>query len=255
MSRIIAIINQRGGVGKTTTAVHLTAALTQRRRRVLLCDLDPQGAAVSRMGINRTFHFPTLYQVFVDTIPPEKALLRTKHGHLLPSHKELAGISASWAGFPKREQPLNQVLEYLSPQYDYILLDCPPSLQLLTLYALRAADTFLVPVSCQYYALDGLSALLSTARLVKQHQNPSLQLEGFLFTLFDSRSNLSLQVAQEVKRHFPNQVWATVIPYDERLSNPLAVPRTSHSPGIQAYQALAQELLQQHKISRHRANG
>lgn len=251
MARIIAIVNQKGGVGKTTTTVNLTAALTALGKRVLLCDFDPQANATSGMGVDKNAASPNVYDALISGAEPQKAVVSTKHGDVLPSNKALAGAGVEMIALPEREYLLKKVLTALSPSYDYIFIDCPPSLELLTVNALCAAGSLLVPVQCEYYALEGLSDLLTTVRLVKRSLNPAIALEGVLLTMFDSRTNLSLQVAEEVKRHFPGQVYATVIPRNVRLSEAPShgKPVTAYDPysrGAEAYRALAEELVLLH---------
>ena len=252
MAKIIAVVNQKGGVGKTTTTVNLTAALVEQGKKVLLCDFDPQANATSGMGLDKNTASPNVYDVLINGAEPEKAVLHSKYGDVLPSNKALAGAGIEMIGMENREKLLKNALDALSPSYDYILIDCPPSLELLTVNALCAAHTLLVPVQCEYYALEGLSDLLSTVRLVKRGLNPKLALEGVLLTMFDSRTNLSLQVAEEVKRHFPGQVYATVIPRNVRLSEAPShgKPVTAYdrlSRGADAYIALAKEMIEIHQ--------
>lgn len=252
MARIIAIVNQKGGVGKTTTTVNLTAALSELGKRVLLCDFDPQANATSGMGVDKNAVSPNVYDVLINGADPLKAVVPTKYGDVLPSNKALAGAGVEMIGLPEREYLLKKALTALSPSYDYIFIDCPPSLELLTVNALSAAGSLLVPVQCEYYALEGLSDLLTTVRLIKRSLNPTLALEGVLLTMFDSRTNLSLQVAQEVKRHFPGQVYATVIPRNVRLSEAPShgKPVSDYDPysrGAEAYAALADELAAIHQ--------
>ena len=252
MAKIIAVVNQKGGVGKTTTTVNLTAALVEQGKQVLLCDFDPQANATSGMGLDKNTASPNVYDVLINGAEPEKAVLHSKYGDVLPSNKALAGAGIEMIGMENREKLLKNALDALSPSYDYILIDCPPSLELLTVNALCAAHTLLVPVQCEYYALEGLSDLLSTVRLVKRGLNPKLALEGVLLTMFDSRTNLSLQVAEEVKRHFPGQVYATVIPRNVRLSEAPShgKPVTAYdrlSRGADAYIALAKEMIEIHQ--------
>ena len=251
MARIIAIVNQKGGVGKTTTTVNLTAALHALGKRVLLCDLDPQANATSGMGVDKNAASPNVYDVLINGADPKKAVVSTRYGDVLPSNKALAGAGMEMIGVDDRENLLKRALDLLSPGYDYILIDCPPSLELLTVNALCAAGTLLVPVQCEYYALEGLSDLLATVRLVKRKLNPRLALEGVLLTMFDSRTNLSLQVAEEVKRYFPGQVYATVIPRNVRLSEAPShgKPVSAYDPysrGAEAYAALAAEIVSIH---------
>ena len=247
MARIIAVVNQKGGVGKTTTTVNLTAALAALGKKVLLCDFDPQANATSGMGVDKNTASPNVYDVLINGADPQKAVVSTRYGDVLPSNKALAGAGIEMIGIEGREKLLKNALDALSPGYDFILIDCPPSLELLTVNALCAAQTLLVPVQCEYYALEGLSDLLATVRIVKRGLNPGLGLEGVLLTMFDSRTNLSLQVAQEVKRHFPGQVFATVIPRNVRLSEAPShgKPITAYDPysrGAEAYTALAEEV-------------
>ena len=251
MARIIAIVNQKGGVGKTTTTVNLTAALSALGKKVLMCDFDPQANATSGMGVDKNAASPNVYDTLINGADPHKAVVSTKYGDVLPANKALAGAGIEMIGLPQREYLLKQVLETLAPNYDYIFIDCPPSLELLTVNALCAAGSLLVPVQCEYYALEGLSDLLTTVRLVKRSLNPTIALEGVLLTMFDSRTNLSLQVAEEVKRHFPGQVYATVIPRNVRLSEAPShgKPVTAYDPysrGAEAYRALAEELVSIH---------
>ena len=248
MAKIIAVVNQKGGVGKTTTTVNLTAALHDLGRRVLLCDFDPQANATSGMGVDKNAASPNVYDLLISDAAPEKAVVSTKYGDVLPSNKALAGAGIEMIGIDSREMLLKNTLDALSDRYDFILIDCPPSLELLTVNALCAAHSLLVPVQCEYFALEGLSDLLATVRLVKRKLNPDLVMEGVLLTMFDSRTNLSLQVAEEVKRHFPGQVYATVIPRNVRLSEAPShgKPITAYdaySRGAEAYRLLAEEMI------------
>ena len=253
MAKTIAIVNQKGGVGKTTTCVNLAAALKNLGLRVLVCDFDPQANSTSGFGVDKTSS-PNIYDVLLNGADPAKAVAATVYGDVLPSSKALAGASIEMIGLERREYQLRESLDQLKARYDYILIDCPPSLELLTLNALCAADTVLVPVQCEYYALEGLSDLLSTIRIVKRSLNPEIALEGVVLTMYDGRTNLSMQVAEEVKRHFPGQVYATVIPRNVRLSEAPSYGKPvsaydSLSRGAEAYDALAHELLEHNQFA------
>ena len=248
MGKIIAVVNQKGGVGKTTSAVNLTAALTECGKRVLLCDFDPQANATSGLGINRKKITKTVYDVVINDVPAKEAVISTKHGDVLPSTADLAGAGVELITMPDANYRLAKALATLKDQYDAILIDCPPSLELLTINALAAADSILVPVQCEYYALEGLSDLMSTLRLIKQRINPKLEIFGVALTMFDGRTNFSTQVAQEVRRHFPGKVFATVIPRNIRLAEAPShgLPVTAYdrsSRGSQAYRDMAAEII------------
>lgn len=247
MAKVISIVNQKGGVGKTTTCVSLTAALTEQKKRVLLCDFDPQANSTSGMGVDKTVS-KGVYEVLVSDIPAAEAVAHTRFGDVLPSNKALAGAGIELIGMENREYLLRDALETLRPQYDYIFIDCPPSLELLTLNALCASNSILVPVQGEYFALEGLSDLMNTVRIVRRSLNPRLELEGVLLTMFDGRTNLAMQVAEEVKHYFPGKVYATVIPRNVRLSEAPShgKPITAYdrsSRGAEAYTALAKEFL------------
>ncbi|MCI5690677.1 MAG: AAA family ATPase [Clostridiales bacterium] len=248
MGKTIAFVNQKGGVGKTTSCVSLGACLQAAGARVLVCDFDPQGNATSGFGVDKGTVFPTVYDVLIGGTPVDHAILHTPYVDLLPANKALAGASVEMIGLDRREYLLKGVLSQVAGQYDFVLIDCPPSLELLTLNCLCAADTVLVPVQCEYYALEGLSDLLTTIRLVKGKLNPAIDLEGLLLTMYDGRTNLSMQVAEEVKRHFPGKVFATVIPRNVRLSEAPSHGKPVHvydgsSRGAVAYKRLTEELL------------
>ena len=247
MGKIIAIVNQKGGVGKTTTCVSLVAALKEQGKRVLLCDFDPQANATSGMDVDKTLT-RGIYDVLINGIAPDKRVAVTKYGDVLPSCKELAGAGIELIAMDNREMLLKNALQQISSNYDYIFIDCPPSLELLTLNALCAADSVIVPVQAEYFALEGLSDLMNTIRIVRRSLNKSLELEGVLLTMYDTRTNLAMQVAEEVKRFFPGKVYSTVIARNVRLSEapshgkPItAYDRTSR--GFEAYTALAQEFM------------
>lgn len=257
MAKTIAVVNQKGGVGKTTTCVNLAAVLKAAGVRVLLCDFDPQGNATSGFGVDKTAVSRTVYDVLINGADCHRAVVSTPYGDILPANKSLAGATVEMISMERREYLLKDALETVEDAYDFILIDCPPSLELLTLNGLCAAETVLVPVQCEYYALEGLSDLLSTIRIVKRSLNPSIELEGVLLTMFDGRTNLSMQVAQEVKRHFPGKVYASVIPRNIRLSEAPShgKPVTAYDPfsrGAEAYRLLAEELLEKNQMLRER---
>ena len=251
MAKTIAVVNQKGGVGKTTTCVNLAAALTVKGCRVLVCDFDPQGNATSGFGVDKNTT-PSIYDVIINGADPGKAVVSTRWADVLPANKALSGATVELISMERREYRLKDALALVGKGYDFIFIDCPPSLELLTLDALCAADALLVPVQCEYYALEGLSDLLYTVRLAKKSLNRALELEGVVLTMYDGRTNLSLQVAEEVKRHFPGKVYASVIPRNVRLSEapshgkPISA-YDSLSRGAEAYAALAEEFLSQNK--------
>lgn len=252
MAKTIAIVNQKGGVGKTTTCVNLTAALHNLGKRVLLCDFDPQANSTSGMGIDKSVSLG-VYDVIIGEAESGNAIVKTDYGDVLPSNKALAGAGIELISMEHREYLLKNALAKVNQQYDFIFIDCPPSLELLTLNALCASNSILVPVQGEYYALEGLSDLMNTVRIVRRSLNSSLYLEGVLLTMYDGRTNLALQVAQEVKHYFPGQVYATVIPRNVRLSEApshgkpiFSYDRTSR--GAEAYDALAKEFLKNNRV-------
>lgn len=247
MGKTIAVVNQKGGVGKTTTAVNLTAALTELGQKVLLCDFDPQANATSGFGIEKKKVKNSIYEVLIKNIPVQDAIVHTNYGDVLPSSANLAGAAVELLYTDGREHQLENVMKPIKEQYDVILIDCPPSLEMLTLNSLAAADSILVPVQCEYYALEGLSDLMSTLRMVKKKVNPQLDIFAVALTMFDGRTNFSTQVAQEVRRHFPGKVFATVIPRNIRLSEAPShgLPVTAYdksSKGAIAYREMAKEI-------------
>lgn len=247
MGKIIAVVNQKGGVGKTTSAVNLTAALNELGLRVLLCDFDPQANATSGMGLDKRKIKYSAYDVTINEVPMEDAVVHTEYGDILPSSSDLAGAAVELIGADHRERQLEKALFRIKEKYDIIFIDCPPSLELLTLNGLCAADGILVPVQCEYFALEGLSDLMSTLRMVKKRLNPRLEIFGVALTMFDGRTNFSTQVAQEVRKHFPGKVFTAVIPRNIRLAEAPShgVPVTVYdrgSRGAAAYRAMAEEI-------------
>jgi chromosome partitioning protein len=253
MSRVIAIANQKGGVGKTTTAINLGAGLAIAERRTLIIDMDPQGNATSGLGVPRQREEGSLYDVLVEGDALDSVVVRHVHFPFLdvaPASQDLVGAEVELVDRPRRELLLRDAVAPLRERYDFILVDCPPSLGLLTLNTLAAADTVLIPIQCEFYALEGLSQLLNTVRLVQQSLNPRLQIEGVLLTMFDQRLNLSRQVAEEAKEYFGSRVFRSVIPRNVRLAEapsfgkPIALYDVL-SVGAQSYIALARELIAQ----------
>ena len=247
MGKIIAVVNQKGGVGKTTTAVNLTAALHDLGLKMLLVDFDPQANASSGLGVDKRHLKHSVYDVIINGVAASTAIVKTPFGDVLPSHPDLAGAGVELLSMGSPNYRLAEELRKVKDFYDLILIDCPPSLELLTLNGLCAADGILVPVQCEYYALEGLSDLMSTLRAVKRKLNPNLEIFGVALTMFDGRTNFSAQVAQEVRRHFPGKVFATVIPRNIRLAEAPShgIPVTAYdrlSRGAVAYKAMAEEI-------------
>ncbi len=250
MGKIIAVVNQKGGVGKTTTTVNLTATLGEKGKKTLLVDIDPQANATSGLGIDKRETEKTTYDVLIGSAKPEEIVLKTdfKGVDLMPSGIALAGAEVELVEMTRREGRLKAALASLRDQYDYLLIDCPPSLGLLTLNALCAADTLLVPIQCEYYALEGLSQLMTTVRQVKRLYNPPLELEGVVMTMYDKRLNLTRQVMQEVEKFYPRKVFSTVIPRTVRLSEAPSYGQPINyydhsSKGAKAYRKLTEEIL------------
>jgi chromosome partitioning protein len=251
MSRVIAIANQKGGVGKTTTAINLGAGLAVAEKRTLVIDMDPQGNATSGFGIDRAEIEQSIYDVLIGSTALDGIIRRGLHFPFLdvaPSTRDLVGAEVELVERSGRELVLREAIAAVRERYDFVLVDCPPSLGLLTLNTLAAADTVLIPIQCEFYALEGLSQLLNTVRLVQQNLNPELEIEGVLLTMFDQRLNLSRQVADEAKQYFGNRVFRSVIPRNVRLAEapsfgkPIVVYDVV-SAGSQSYLALARELI------------
>lgn len=248
--KIVAIANQKGGVGKTTTAVNLSACLAEQGKRVLLVDADPQGNSTSGLGMKKEGDENSIYDVLINEVLVDSATRDTmiETLKLLPAHISLAGAEVELVNMLAREQVLKRALHATKQTYDYVFIDCPPSLGLLTLNALTAANTLLVPIQCEFYALEGLSLLMNTVKLVRKSLNPELDVEGVVLTMFDSRTNLSMQVVEEVKKFFKNKVYDTIIPRSVRLGEApsFGLPISRYAPGsagATAYCALASEMI------------
>lgn len=254
MGKIIAVFNQKGGVGKTTSTVNIAACLGEQKKKILLVDLDPQGNATGGFGIIKKSLTRSVYTALLEPQTAAECLVETACNNVtvLPSNIDLTGAEIELAQIEHRESRLKAALAPLRERFDFILIDCPPALGLLAINALTAADTFLVPIQCEYYALEGLSQLMSTARQVKRLFNPHIEMEGVLLTMFDSRLNLTTQVVNEVKRFFPNKIYKTPIPRSVRLAEApsFGQPITlydKHSKGCKAYMEVAREIIKQNK--------
>lgn len=249
MGKIISVANQKGGVGKTTTTVNLGTILAKKGKNILLIDADPQGNATSGLGVTKDVEL-SVYDVLIGETEVEETLQETiiKNLRICPSNISLAGAEVQLVPMMSREQRLKTKLDKVKDKYDYILIDCPPSLGLITLNAFTASDSVLIPIQCEYFALEGLGQLLNTVNLVKKHLNKNLDIEGALLTMYDARTNLSNQVVKEVKKYFENKVYKTVIPRNVRLSEApsYGMPITVYDPkskGAKAYEKFAKELL------------
>ena len=254
MGKAIAIFNQKGGVGKTTTNINLSACLAMKNKKMLVLDIDPQGNTTSGLGISKKNLGLTTYDILVDgdAVDPRDAILHTavKNLDIIPASVQLAGAEVELVQLEGREKRLKKALDRVRDQYDYIFIDCPPSLGLLTINSLTAVDSVLIPIQCEFYALEGVSQLMSTVDLVKRSSNPNLQIQGVILSMFDGRTNLSIQVVEEVKRFFRNKVYKTVIPRNVRLAEApsYGMPITVYDPrskGARAYMDFANEFLEQ----------
>ncbi|MDO4284976.1 MAG: AAA family ATPase [Eubacteriales bacterium] len=251
MGRIIAVANQKGGVGKTTTTINLSAALAEKGEHVLVVDVDPQGNTTSGYGIEKNAVENTIYELFLDDCTVTEAILKEviPNVDMIPSNVNLAAAEIELIGVEQKEYILKHALDFVRDDYDYIILDCPPSLSLLTVNSMTSADTVLVPIQCEYYALEGLSQLIHTINLVKERLNPGLDIEGVVFTMYDARTNLSLQVVENVKSHVEQPIYRTIIPRSVKLAEApsYGAPITLYDPrsaGAEAYRSLAEEIIE-----------
>ena len=252
MGKAIAIFNQKGGVGKTTTNINLAACLALKGKKILIVDIDPQGNTTTGMGITKKGLEYTSYELLVDSsVDPQRVIMHTNVENLdiIPASVNLAGAEIEMVQVEGRERQLKKALDKVKAKYDYIFIDCPPSLGLLTINSLTAVDSVLIPIQCEFYALEGVSQLMSTIELVKKGFNPNLQIQGVILSMFDGRTNLSIQVVEEVKKYFKNKVYTTVIPRNVRLAEApsYGMPITEYDPasrGAEAYREFAEEFLE-----------
>lgn len=254
MGKIISVINQKGGVGKTTTAVNLSSAMGIENKKILLVDADPQGNSTSGYGINKKALKNSIYELMLSQCDIDDTIIKTKYKNvdIIPSSINLAGIEIELSSVKGREQILKNYISKVKNRYDYIFIDCPPSLGIITLCALTASDTALIPIQCEYYALEGLSQLINTINMVKKSLNPVLDIEGVLLTMFDGRLNLTISVVDEVKKYFREKVYSTTIPRNVRLSEAPSYGMPiqyydKHSRGADSYQSLAKEVIKKNK--------
>lgn len=251
MSRTVSIFNQKGGVGKTTTIINLGAAIGKKNKKVLIVDVDPQGNTTSGLGLNKRNLNTSTYDLLINEIPVKESIVKTsaENVFLVPSNVELAGAEVELVKLGNRELRLKKALEEVYSEYDYIFIDCPPSLGVLSINALVASNSVLIPIQCEYYALEGVSQLVDTIKLVKRSLNPSLEIEGVVLSMFDGRTNLSIQVVDEVKKHFRGKVYTSIIPRNVRLAEAPSyglsvIDYDPKSRGAEAYIDLAEEFLE-----------
>jgi len=261
MARIIAIANQKGGVGKTTTAINLSACLAERKRKVLVIDIDPQGNTTSGLGINKNKLEKTIYDMMIGECSLNECLIESVFDNLdlLPSNVNLAGAEIELIGIKDREYILKNHVKTIRDNYDYIIIDCPPSLNTLTVNAMTTADTVLVPIQCEFYALEGLTQLIHTINLVKKRLNPALEMEGVVFTMYDARTNLSLQVVENVKQNLKQNIYKTIIPRNVRLAEAPShgLPINMYDPksaGAEGYRQLAEEVIENDEAEMYKKN-